>query len=456
MKPASLSGVQFASNPGRWTLNIRDVNLIPIYLIFFTSSFDILLNLRIAGFSLRFCYLIILLLVAAHLPRLKDYALGQTSILGFLPLMIWTLFLTAFVGNTPYLVRNIGYLVWHYIDICFIIVLVGSINRLDTFLKLFWFYLASYTAVAAFGLLQFSLGLAGISLLVEQWWMPRIPRINGFSYEPSYFGTYLAMCWFMLFALLTGRDSVIPRPAARWGFAVLSLTIVLSSSRMTILVCVLMISAYAAWISLKGLLTLKVRRGHIWVILGVAAALTGVIGMFIRYFDKIQFLLAGLAFSQNSSFGGGSNHSTGFRLSTMVDTWKVFIDSPFIGVSLGGVASTIAAASGLQVTSNEIAKDHEGMNIFLEVLAASGIVGYAFFLKFLYDLFAKPIRLARSLKRGPMSGVLTALVFGLFLELLMLAMNQNILRPFLWVHIGMLCLAYKISRRELLIQTPAP
>ena len=65
-------------------------------------------------------------------------------------------------------------------------------GNLQILLKL---YLASYAFVAAFGIVQFiSPILGGPALLVEQWWLPgRVPRVNGFSYEPSYFATYLIM-----------------------------------------------------------------------------------------------------------------------------------------------------------------------------------------------------------------------------------------------------------------------
>lgn len=420
----------------------RGIHLALFLAIFFTSSFDLFLNFRIAGFSLRFCYLTILFLVLVNLPRLPAYLGRHGDIPGLVPLLGWTAFITAFVGNTPFLTRNIGYMIWHYIHLLFILVLVNNVNRVGTYLFLLKGYLTSFVFVAAFGLAQFFLGIAGISILIKLWWFPGLPRINGFSYEPSFFGSYLIIGWILFFVLGVSRFPALPKAPMRAGFLVITLCLLLSSSRMSVLVMALFVSVYSGWVALNAFMTLKVRPGKAVVsAFSLAAVAAGAI-LLVVHFDKVAYLFSGLG------VGNQSSHSAEYRLQTMQETWDVFLDSPFLGVSLGGVASHIASRHGEEATSNEVVKVYEGANVFVEVLAASGIIGYLFFLWYLAELFRRPlVLLSRPGKADPGLGILLhAFLLALLFELIILSMNQNILRPFLWVHIAMLCLTYKLAR----------
>jgi hypothetical protein len=194
----AMPAAAFPGSPAR----AFNVNVLLIGLVFMTSSFDIFLNFKVGGFSLRFCYLAIILGLALNAPALHRMALRKPAFLGAAPLAIWTLFLILFVPNTPYLPRNIGYMGWHLIHIGFILILVQGIGRRETFEALYKAYILSFFGVAVFGLIQFFVGLTGFDLLVTQWWMKgRLPRINGFSYEPSYFGSYLIIGWIQMFFL---------------------------------------------------------------------------------------------------------------------------------------------------------------------------------------------------------------------------------------------------------------
>ncbi|MFU2074254.1 hypothetical protein, partial [Gallibacterium anatis] len=155
---------------------------------------------------------------------------------------------------------------------------------------------------------------------------------------------------------------------------------------------------------------------------------------FILFFDleKILFLLNG------TGLFGTSSHSASMRGSDALYTLETFLNSPFIGYSLGGVATAIAEIQGIVVNSQAEAKLYEGMNIFLEILAASGIFGFLFFILWLKRLFKVSKKVSYICKEDTISFIILALRFSLIGELMLLMFNQNILRPYLWVLIGML------------------
>jgi hypothetical protein len=108
---------------------------------------------------------------------------------------------------------------------------------------------------------------------------------------------------------------------------------------------------------------------------------------------------------------------------------------------LGGVSAAIADLQGEKVNSFEASKNFEGMSVFAEALAASGIIGIIPFVWFLVTTILKPVRLAR-LASPFYSVLLRALVRSLVFAWAILQFNQNMLRPYLWVHIAILVTVY--------------
>lgn len=163
---------------------------------------------------------------------------------------------------------------------------------------------------------------------------------------------------------------------------------------------------------------------------GAAAALT------VYKADHLMRFLAG-----GTGLFGTPAHSTAGRSDRMFETLAVVRKSPFVGYSLGGVAAAIAESHGETVTTQEGAKNREAVSVFLEVLAASGVIGFVPFVAYILTLFIKPAGLAR-LSEDQYRAILTALLWALAMEFLVLQFNQNILRPYLWFHIAVLSATY--------------
>jgi len=440
LNPGQLA--ESASRPG-----LPRLVLALLILIFATSSFDVFLNLRLGGFSLRFCYLLILLFAFVYAPKLHLLALRPPSVPGWPALLLWTAFLLVFIPNTHYLPRNIGYMAWHLIHLLFLFLFVEVINQTVTLRFLFKAYVLTYVGVAAFGLIQFAAGLAGIGILVTQWWIDgRLPRINGFSYEPSYYGSYLIIGWIILFTLFRMDNGLFTRRQVKWMLALTTASLLLSSSRMSIVVASVFVCAGLATALFRLAITLRIARAWIAIALIFFVGSISATVTVASHWNQYKFLFQGLG------VGGTASHSTVQRYERLWETVDVFWRSPFIGVSLGGIPSAIADARHILISSNEDAKSFEGSNIFAEVLSASGIIAFPFFCVWLAITLAMPLRLLRA-RWGALfpdqRPILASLLLGLIFELIILSMNQNILRAFLWIHIALLAVACKLARRAM-------
>lgn len=414
-----------------------NLNIYLFFLLALTSSFDVFMNLNISGFSLRIFYIIEFILIYLLIKNNSKIVL-----IGFPYIIVWAFFIIIFIPNTTILTRSIGYGAWLVLSILVVILFSTIINRSDLFNKVFRLYIYSFTFLALFGLFQFALGLIGIDIYIQQWWINGVlPRINGFSYEPSYYGSYLIIGWSALLYFYIKNKAFFLQ--FKYSFLIISVAIVLSSSRMSILMMFLGFICLVVLSLLRSLMKSKIKKRDLKVlILFIVATIS--IGFYIYdNLNTFKFLFSGLGMF------GTATHSSEARTNEAWTTFEVFLNSPFIGYSLGGVAPAIAELKGFTIYTQSEAKNFEGMNIFLEVLAASGIIGFIFFVIFFIVLYSKAFKIMKLLKTINNIHYLFigSLSFALFMELLILSMNQNILRPYLWVLIGMLSASILVGKR---------
>ena len=211
----------------------RYLVLLAFAVIFISSSFDLALNLVIGGYSFRLFYFIVILLA---LPMLVQLARGRpvrVHLVGFSWFMLWFFVLTLFVGNTSLFTRNLGYMLWLVLSYTVVVTMSYYVREGVDFRRLFYLYLLSFNVMALFGLLQFALALVGIDLFVAQWWIVgKLPRINGLSYEPSYYATYMIIGWAIYFFLYVQDVKRTHHLHTLFWLAVITAVLVLCSSRM--------------------------------------------------------------------------------------------------------------------------------------------------------------------------------------------------------------------------------
>ncbi|WP_461052127.1 O-antigen ligase family protein [Spirosoma arcticum] len=285
----------------------------------------------------------------------------------------------------------------------------------------------TFLLISALGLTQLFLGLLGIDLYVEQWWIEgRLPRLNGFSYEPSYYATYLLIGFSLAYYLYRKRFILYGKLPLYTTIATL-LAIFLSSSRMGILVAFLQIVSFELIVKRKNIKQLL-------LFLTVTVAVTGAFLFVLFSNENLSFLLTGLGIM------GSSAHSSLERLDGFITQLTIFSRDPLKGYSLGGVSQAIALEKGVTSFTQETIKPYDvSINIFIEALTASGLIGFAFFLWYIYCLLVKSIRSAGTRGQTDVNSLLlNGFVWSLLFEFIILCFNQNILRAYLWVHIAVL------------------
>jgi hypothetical protein len=435
---------------------VRRLSLLVAILISFTSSFDIFLVLN-AGGNFRFCQIISPVLITLAILKMRWRRPIPT--LGGFSLAIWLGFQCAFIPVTDFWPKSLGYCLWLSLNIALVFSYVQLFGDWPEALKsmLRW-YVYSFAAIAGFGILQFALPLLGLpGLFVTQWWVEgSLPRVNGFSYEPSYFATYLLIGFVFVSSLRRARSTLLSSGVLTLVYWLTLVGIVVSSSRMGIVFLAVDIALIqlAPWLSLLkdfGRLRIDPRklralRPSVVFALGITV-ITASAGLALQ-----QYPAAALMFLVGTGLGDTPAHSVLEREGSFEETLTVFRDHPFIGRSLGGVSSGIADLDGVKIHSFEESKDHEGMSVFAEVLAASGVIGFIPFVWFLVNTIWKPLRLA-AITLPFYSAVLRALVRSLIFTWAILQFNQNLLRPYLWVHVAVLASVYAAARQ--LIRTRA-
>jgi hypothetical protein len=426
----------------------RPINRIAIIIavsIFFTSSFDIFLVLE-AGGNYRFCQILTAVLVP--LAIVKAVRGGMIPTLGFFPLCVWLGFQIAFIPATEFWPKSLGYCFWLLLNLGLVFAYVqlfsDNSKLLTTILR--W-YVRSFAVIAGFGIVQFILPVLGLGgLLVTQWWIPGfIARVNGFSYEPSYFATYLLIGFVLTGSLRRNRSSLLsPRAllAVHW---ILGIGIVLSSSRMGIVMLFVDVlsSQLSPWVSFfSDLRRLRIFKSKLRQLIPSLVSLTlmGSLAAGTSIALERNPSLA-LIFLNGTGISDTAAHSVIQRADALEETLAVFVEQPLMGRSLGGISWAIADLQGERIDSFAASKQFEGMSVFAEALAASGLIGVIPFVWFLITTFRKPLRLARV--TVPFCSVLLkGLIRSLFFAWMALQFNQNMLRPYLWTHIAILAAVY--------------
>lgn len=433
-------------------MNRPNLLIIAATVIFFTSSFDIFLNFNL-GPNLRAAQLAgLALLIFALMTHRMGMAFSVP--LGSTCLIAWCAVQLAFVPVAEFWQKSLAYWLWLVLNVAISFAMVNlfaaDMRKLQLLLKL---YLASYAFVAAFGMVQFALPLfGGPALLVEQWWITgRVPRINGFSYEPSYFATYLIMGQACLGSLRRSGTGEYRSRAWTLVYLLLIVALVVCFSRIGVAFTAIELSIAPLrrfWRVIRNPRNLLRLRLSGWKITAAAVLVLGVyflVGKAIDWFNEdpetIRVLVSG------TGLLGTASHSVDEREDHLHDTLQVIAHHPWMGQSLGGVTESIAAYHGLKPQNFLESKQYEGQSVFAEVVAASGIPGSIPFFCFLIVTIAAPLRLAR--RSSPQHAAwLRALVLALVFEWATLQFNQNILRVYLWVHIALLATVYEAFRRQ--------
>ncbi|MCX8029203.1 MAG: hypothetical protein N2712_04320 [Brevinematales bacterium] len=429
-----------------------------VFSVFVLAPVDIVLNFRVLGFNVRLVGILLAVLVL-----LSFFVLIKER--EKLSLPVWVILLvfvcvinSIFVFNSILITRGIMYAIWFWLFVIFVISFINLRNviNLDIVLKL---YVFSFLVHAMFGIIQ----QIGYYLLQVNIFATQPGRVNGLTYEPSYFATYISpsMVLVVLASLFVSNESKL-----KWLFYVsvgfITSVSLVSTSKMFIVIWIL--SGFSFLLLIIIILYFNKFRDIVSVAFNnlLKIALTSLLVVFGVNFilNYLPTFLSASAFTvreknreimetrQETSFGP--------RIEEFKKTLQVAFENPIIGTSLGGVAPHKAIRQGVMPQSNLDVKQFEGMSIYAEMLAGFGFVGFIIFIIFILKLTYDSARVILKLIESDNIGggvILFALISGLFIELLTLVFNQNILRFYLWNHIAVLGLFLEKYRLKIYNQS---
>lgn len=398
-----------------------------VFLSIFTSSFDIFLNIDIWGYNIRFSQIAILPVIfmyfVSSVKRRKfSITIGAKWILAFAAIQF------VFMFHSPNLANAIRYEIYLIFNIMMVFSISYYLNRAFSIKWLMNVYINSFFFVASFSLIQFLAFPFGINLLVRQWWTSSFARINGFSYEPSYFATFM-LAGFIICAYLFEKNNKSITRYFLFKFFVISLSLILSTSRMGWLMVAIWVIYRIYKYLVKSLRTVGKKQFRKFIVFIIFFSVLLFIGIFyiIENASKFIFLLNGLGLS------GTSAHSANTRIDGLNVCFNIWLESPFIGYSLGGVDPIISQyTETIYITGNNGA----ATSIVGELLVAGGVFGVIAFLGYIYTLLFKN-------RKKYDDELVNALSYGLLFQLFILCMNQNILRLYVWINIAILSCWYK-------------
>ncbi len=401
-------------------------------------SDDLFLVFKVT-FTIRVIQLLLLAVILIGLKHLNGQPFRQwVKPIGFANLLVWSLFVFAFVFNVPPfgITRNLGYAAWLIFNIALVLTIANEVNSDDKLFFVLRCYVLGFFLLALFGLAQFLTPLLGIPMpFTTQWWIPGLlARINGISYEPSYYATYMVSGWVLVDYLYYKRVELFqPRAVMKFMYWSLTAVVLVCSSRigwMTI----------AAWSALR--LFWWIREGNLrWKHAAVVGAVAGaaLLAIILVGVDLSAILLRGIVASDSQEA-----FSLDARQQDVINTLQVAREHPIIGVSLGGVGPQIAHDTNQEFES--YGDKIEGQSTSLEILAATGIFGLLTYLSYVACLLWKPLMATGN---SELAAIVKGLGWSLTATFFSLQFNQNVLRLILWFHIALLSAAYAIlvSRR---------
>ena len=408
-----------------------------------TSSFDIVLSFELAGVTVRATQLLAAAVFALFLTELVRGKKPRIPV-SYGNLAVVLVFNTLWIFRARSFSNALGYDLWLAFNILEILVFSHFLSRAESLNSLIQKYILCFDILAAIGIVQFLLEFADIRFFAVQFGETPyglMRRANGFTYEPSYYATYMLIgCAACLYLLEKRNFQAMDKRMLYISTALNVTALTVSTSRMGWL----LLAAYLIYRSVLGTVRYirrsKKNKAELAKLLVVPLLVLLLAGAVLLGLKK------GSTFARvyTQGFGlDGDAKSAGPRLIGLVNTWTVFKNSPLLGCSLGGLDSEIAFALGVTSYTPDMNGDYS-MCVSVEALAAYGLIGACFFFKYIYDTTVGCYARTRSsqlLNEGEKQ-LIYALLLGHVLVFAALQMNQNILRQPYWAHLAVLSAAW--------------
>lgn len=420
----------------RKALNTYDFFDLLLFLFFVTLHADSL-SFEVMGYTIRLNNLIGLYLLAVFVTafRYELWKIDKRLFIGVI-FLCFSVFLS-FLAS-PYKGRCIFYFGWFLFTILFYLLLPYFLVRFLGAQRVFSLYLASFLCVGGYALFQFVLSAVGIQdpFNMCQPIVGTLARPQAFCREPCYYVTYMTpfVCLYN-FYFLSDSDNhfFIFKRRSYLMFGVINLMYLISTSAAVVFAYFAFIGALFLGSTIKKMKIFKL--GFLFCSAGVA------IGLLFPLIIK-NYLLR---FFYHGFF---SHHSIYERWWGITDSWKVFLQHPFLGVGLGGLPKYLEAAflkgdstfdffyCYLPRNSELFIKEplalFDSTNIITELLASLGILGGGVFLLMGQAVISLFIKSAKENKVLASNLLVSTFVMGV-----VFCFYSGLLRTYIWTHVAL-------------------
>lgn len=353
-----------------------------LFLTFLLLTAD-LLAIKVAGVSWRMANVVswILMLLVIFSPAFKLNIKDVIVTLIFCGVIVFLLY---FSQNSPRSLFFTFYII--YLSILFLIV-IPSIDYMVVMREFHRSHvIISLALISIYCAVQVGIPL---NIMVDS--NRGFDRVHFWSYEPSYIATYLST---YLFFLALSENNLKNK---LFVFRVVITTIALG----TTFSLTATLGIVASFALLIGKSALRIRRGGIAALLAVSMLATPMLWLGFKYVkERIETT------SNLIDFGGG-------RVMQYEALWNMFLKHPWTGVGLGAVDNT---------------EELWLSNVTLEILATGGLM----------LMLALGFVTLYAIWKGRHVRVAAALVGALIFHLLLLQLNQNYMRLYTWLYLGVL------------------
>lgn len=286
----------------------------------------------------------------------------------------------------------------------------------------------SFVLIAVVGINQFFAPLLfKKSFLIQQWWIKDLlPRVSAFSYEPSYLATYLLLGWILLFEIYRKKISLFGRKTDLFLLTLISVCIGLTTSRIVILVLFTILLLFIIFQIFKT----QIAYFSVLLLLSLAVLVMITGYLFTRFGESTDLLLSGTGILEDS------NYSLFERINNIDIMLKALVRNKILGCGIGGIPETIAIFKNEHPSSITELKIFEGNCVILELLLAGGLLSTIPIFLFCRDLI-QSLKNNQILQNSKLKKLSKSYLNSLIVFFLVLQYNQNILRSYFWIHLGL-------------------
>jgi O-antigen ligase len=356
--------------------------------------------------TVRFVQVLLVLLFA--MMFLKNTIKVTKGVIVFFGVMLLYLSINVMVSHSP--IRSTYYLVWFVYNSVFVFVLFSSYIYVRGFEKFERLYLLAYKIVSCYVILQFILGLFGISdPFFGTNFTLSVPRPYIWMYEPSYVATYLTP-----YFVYSGYNYLSNRMRNyKVDFLLSTVALVFTTSTAGYVVF------FGFFLVMLMIHLLRLKIGFV-----VKFCLVSCLLLFFVFIISKLFVPQLFDYFMLRLFKYGIAGSAPVRYRKWFEALEVIKQNPIWGVGIGSY--------GLYINGDV---KNVASNITLEIVAEIGIVGFAIILFGLLLLFSSCLL---SECEQMESEKLKALIWSALFLFLILQANQNYMRLYLWLQLAVL------------------